>query len=172
MNRTLASPSAATLVLVAAGIVASPPPVLRAQNAGAPDPAPLPEVHAFLEEVRRGFHTDEALLDQYTFNEKQTDRRFDSRGNVKRVELLRYEVYPAGESGHAYRKLVERNGAPVPAKELEEQERKQNAKIERDTADPAGAARRRADRADRFRKREQEIVDALFRVYDIRIVRR
>ena len=34
--------------------------------------APLPELHSFIESIRGNLHSDEALLDQYTFTEKHT----------------------------------------------------------------------------------------------------
>ena len=147
-------------------LIASPLP------AGETPPPALPEIHSFLDEVRRGLHTDEVLLDQYTFTEKHTQRRFDRSGNVKDVQLELYEVYPSAVPGHTYRKLVSRNGTRLSAQEIAIQDQKQQAKISRDTADPAGAARRKATGEENFRRREQEIIDQLFRVYDISIAGR
>lgn len=143
------------------------------EPAAAPLPgAPLPEIRTFLEEVRRGLRTDELLVDQYTFNEKRMERRYDAAGKVKEVTLELYEVYPSPNPGRTYRKLVERNGRPLPTKEIEEQERKQLARMERDAADPAAAARRREKKQAEFRRREQQVVDELFQIYEITITGR
>ena len=150
----------------------STPALPAGETAPAPQPSALPEIHAFLDQVRRGLHTDEVLLDRYTFSEKRIERRFDRKGNVKSVELESYEVYPSAEPGHTYRKLVARNGRRLPHAEIASQDAKQNARIARDTADPAAAARRRASREESFRRREQEVIDELFRVYDIAITGR
>lgn len=75
-----------------------------------PPAAPLPDTQSFLAEMRERLHTDDFLLDQYTFTEKQTERHLDGDGSVNRVTTASYEVYPSAEPGHTYRKLVERDG--------------------------------------------------------------
>src|SRR5712691_8925993 len=75
-----------------------------------PKPAPLPDVHTFLSGVRERLHSDEFLLDQYTFTERHTERHLDSLGNTQKVTSAVYEVYPSGEPGRTYRRLVEENG--------------------------------------------------------------
>ena len=129
-----------------------------------PPAAPLPEPKAFLHEVRDRLHTDDFLLEQYTFNEKQTERRLDAQGNVKKIISSSYEVYPSAEPGHTYRKLVEKNGVPLTPEELAREDRKQEKK-------EAKATRTAAQEAARQRK-ENEAIDDIFRVYDFRMVGR
>ena len=129
-----------------------------------PSAAALPEPKAFLHEVRDRLHTDDFLLEQYTFNEKQTERRLDAQGNVKKIISSSYEVYPSAEPGHTYRKLVEKNGVPLTPEELAREDRKQEKK-------EARATRTAAQEAERQRK-ENEAIDDIFRVYDFRMVRR
>ena len=93
-----------------------------------PAAAPLPEARAFLAEVRQRLHTDDFLLDQYTFTERQTERRLDGNGNVTKVTSASYEVYPSAEPGHTYRKLVERDGKVLPVDDLAREDRKQAEK--------------------------------------------
>ncbi|HKD11273.1 MAG TPA: hypothetical protein VKE50_04320, partial [Thermoanaerobaculia bacterium] len=40
---------------------------------------PLPDLRTFLDEVRARLHSDEFLLDQYTFTERHTEQQFDGR---------------------------------------------------------------------------------------------
>src|SRR5512144_76996 len=80
--------------------------------------APLPDLNTFLGEVRDRLHTDDYLLDQYTFLEKQTEKQLESDGRVKNVSTSLYEVYPSPEPGRTYRKLVERDGRRLTAEEL------------------------------------------------------
>ena len=115
--------------------------------------------------VRERIHTDDFLLDQYTFTEKQTERRLDANGNVKKVTSAAYEVYPSAEPGHTYRKLVEQDGKPLPADELAKEDRKQQAK------EAKAAARSPEVQAER-RSKEDEAIDELFRLYDIRFLGR
>ncbi len=130
-----------------------------------PSTPPLPDARAFLTEVRERLHTDDFLLEQYTFTEKQTERRLDADGNVKKVTSAAYEVYPSAEPGHTYRKLIERDGQPLPADDLAKEDLKQAEKEAR------AAARLPEVQAERRRK-EAEAVEEIFRLYDIRVVGR
>jgi hypothetical protein len=127
--------------------------------------APLPDARAFLDEVRERIHTDDFLLDQYTFTEKQTERRLDGDGKVTKITSASYEVYPSAEPGHTYRKLVERDGKPLPVDDLAKEDRKQQEKEAR------AAARSPEVQAERRRK-EAQAIEELFRLYDIRVVGR
>jgi hypothetical protein len=127
--------------------------------------APLPDARPFLAEVRERLHTDDFLVDQYTFSERQTERRLDGDGNVKKVTSASYEVYPSAEPGHTYRKLIERDGKPLPAEDLAKEDRKQAEKEARVSARSLEAQVER-------RSKEAGAVEELFRLYDIRIVRR
>jgi hypothetical protein len=135
--------------------------------------APLPELRGFLADVRDRLHTDDYLIDQYTFTERQTQRRMDGKGSVKKVTSALYEVYPSPEPGHTYRKLIARDGKPLTTEELADEDRKQQKKEEKFSAaltkpdDPDRAAAK-AER----RLKEKETIEELFRVYDIAIVGR
>ena len=135
--------------------------------------APLPDVQAFLTEVRERLHSDDFLLDQYTFTEKQTERRLDSDGNVKKVTTSLYEVYPSQEPGRTYRKLVERDGKLLTAEELAKEDEKQEAKEAKKAArlygdDASGRASAESER----RLKETRTIDELFRIYEFKIVGR
>ena len=137
----------------------------RARGGDEPPAAPLPDARAFFTEVRERLHTDDFLLDQYTFTEKQTERRLDADGNVKKVTSASYEVYPSAEPGHTYRKLIERDGQPLPVDDLAKEDRKQAEKEAR------AAARSPEVQAERRRK-EAEALEEIFRLYDFRILGR
>jgi hypothetical protein len=127
--------------------------------------APFPDPRAFLAEVRERLHTDDFLLDQYTFTERQTERRLDGDGNVTKVTSSSYEVYPSAEPGHTYRKLVARDGKALPVDDLANEDRKQQEK-------EAKAAGRSPEVQAERRRKEAGAVEELFRLYDIRIVGR
>jgi len=135
------------------------------------DDRPLPEPRAFLEDVRRNLRSDDALLEQYTFTEKRTELRYDGKGAVKKARRETYEVYPSAEPGKMYRRLVARDDVPISARELAEEDRKQEQRTEaaeRKLAgeDDAARGRRRAKEAEEQRQ-EQEVVDEVFRMDDI-----
>jgi hypothetical protein len=141
----------------------NPTPVPAASEA----PQPLPELHAFLESVRGNLHSDETLLDQYTFTEKHTERRLDGKGGVKKVTTETYEVYPSLEPGHTYRRLVERDGRALTSDELAAEDRKHDKKVA-DAGDAAAEEKRAAKRA-LARRKEESAVSQLFEVYDIEL---
>jgi hypothetical protein len=146
---------------------------MRARAQQPAPPAPLPEVHAFLEEVRRNLRSDEALLSRYTFTEKLLERHFDGQGAVTKTKNEVYEVYPSLERGQTYRKLIIRDGSPLSAKELAQEDREKDAEIEKQArklaAEGAGArAKREADE----KRKEEEIAAEVFRVYNITLVDR
>jgi hypothetical protein len=149
--------------MFAAGVLAEEP----------PSPAPLPEIRPFLKEVRRHLRSDEALLAQYTFMEKLTEHRLDAKGRITKTKSEIYEVYPSFEPGQTYRKLVVRDGVPVPASEREDQDRKQAAEVEKlahklASEGPVSRQKREAE----WRRREEAIAGEVFEVYDISIVDR
>jgi hypothetical protein len=125
---------------------------------------PLPETFSFIEEVRQNLRSDRLLLEQYTFTEKRVEQRLDGKGSVKKTKTDIYEVYPSLEAGKMYRRLVMRDGVPVPEKELAEEDRKHEAKVEK-------AERRRAG-DDEDRREEERVVEEIPRIYDVELVGR
>ncbi|HEV8118519.1 MAG TPA: hypothetical protein VGQ32_08345, partial [Thermoanaerobaculia bacterium] len=142
-------------------------------RAGDEPQAPLPELSTFLGEVRDRLHTDDYLLDQYTFLEKQTERQLDSDGRVKSVTSSVYEVYPSPEPGKTYRKLVERDGRRLTADDLAKEDEKQETKEAKKAAklysdDPAKRASAESER----KLKETRTIDEIFRIFEFRIVKR
>ncbi len=133
-----------------------------------PAERPLPELAPFLQEVRSRLHSDEALLDQYTFTEKHTERELDARGGVRKVKSETYEVYPSLEPGHTYRRLVEKDGRALDARELAAEDRKHEKKVA-DDGTSEEVERRRAARLAQSRNREESGVQQVFRIYDITV---
>lgn len=134
---------------------------------------PLPDPRPFLDEVRQNLRSDRLLLEQYTFTETFTEKRLDSKGAVKTAKTETYEVYPSLESGKLYRRLVARNGRPLSEKELADQDRKQEEKVEkrerRLAEEDAAARQKRLARQEESLAKEQAVVDELFQMDEIRI---
>jgi len=125
---------------------------------------PLPETNAFIEEVRQNLRSDRQLLEQYTFTETKTEKRMDGKGRVKKVKAETFEVYPSLEPGRMYRRLVARDGVPVSEKDLEAQDRKQEARAEKAARDTAG---QEADR-----REEERVVEEIRQIYEVVLVGR
>jgi len=148
----------------------TPAPVPAQTASEAQEPPPLPALDPFLAEVKANLHSDEYLLDQYTFTEKHVERQLDSKGGVSKVVTETYEVYPSLEPGHTYRRLVEKDGKPLTAEELATEDRKHEKKIG-EISTPEAQAKLAAKRAE-SRRGEDSAVRQLFEIYDIAIVRR
>lgn len=165
--RLVCLPASLLLVLLArAGFVAaqSPPPEPEA----AP---PLPEMREFLDHVRENLRSDGTLIADYTFTEKNTEMRLDSRGGVKKTKTATYEVYPSEGAGKMYRRLIARDGKPLEEKELAAQDKEQEARAERrrlrlQNETPAERDKRLA-KAEAAKKKERDIVDELFRMDEL-----
>ena len=177
MKSSLVRPTAAVLLAAAflfsaAPVPASqdPPPTPPAGAASAND-RPLPELAPFLQQVRERLHSDESLLDEYTFTERHVERELDAGGVVKKVKSETYEVYPSPEPGRTYRRLVEKDGRALTSEELAQEDRKHEKKVGDDTPDPAEEARRVQKRV-RSSDREASAIAQLFQVYDIGIAGR
>jgi len=149
--------------MLAAGAFAEEPPAS----------APLPEIRPFLKEVRRHLRSDEALLSQYTFTEKLTERRLDGKGQTTKTKSEVYEVYPSFEPGQTYRKLVIRDGVPVPASEQQEQDHKQAIEADKQARKLASEGPNARQKREAERKRQEEAIAAeVFEIYNMTIVDR
>lgn len=137
---------------------------------------PLPEKDAFLAEARKRLKSDERLLSQYTFHERQVRIDLDGDGRAEKKTTKEFEVYPSVEGSPAYRRLIATNGVPESPRKLEDADRKHREKLlewihDRQAESPSVRGRRELKER-RGREQEERIMDDILRVYDIRLVRR
>ena len=146
-------------------------PSATAVPGGAADEQPLPDTHAFLEQVRRNLRSDQLLLEQYTFIEKRTEKRLDGKGGVKKTKTDTFEVYPSEEPGKMYRRRIARDGVPLSPSELAEEDRKQAERVEkseRKLAEEDAAARAaRLGKQEAQQREEQAVIEELYRMDDL-----
>lgn len=137
---------------------------------------PLPDARSFLESVRDSLHSDQILLSEYTFMEKHFETRLDSKGNARSTKTELYEVYPSTKPGRIYRRLVEVNGKPVDPKELAEEDRKHDAKMEKRQRElqneTPGQRQRRLEKEEDDRRLEREVIEELFQMDEIQVAGR
>jgi hypothetical protein len=134
----------------------------------------LPDRDAFIAEVRARLRTDEELQSQYTYLEKRQRIRIGKLGRVQLGDTRLFEVYPASEPGQTSRRLIAINDAPLDPGVLQQRD----AARQKFLADRAEILSRETatERASRERKqaavrqRQQDIVDDVFRVFEIRLV--
>jgi hypothetical protein len=123
---------------------------------GRPDghQAPLPDSESFLAKTRDRLATNALLLSRYTYKERRSEIRTNPFGRIGTGTLLVYEVFPSVDPEMTYRRLVERDGRPVPAAEIARQDHAHQVrylewrrKLARETAD---------ERSDRLRRQADE----------------
>ncbi len=136
----------------------------------------LPDARAFLEAVRDSLHSDQTLLADYTFTERHTENKLDGKGRVKSTRTEVYEVYPSTKPGRIYRRLVSVDGNPVDPKELAEEDRKHDEKMEKRRLEMENETpekkQQRLDREAEDLRREREVIDELFQMDEIHIAGR
>ncbi len=133
---------------------------------------PLPELSAFVANVRARLRSDRALQAQYTFLERREEIKVSKLGKVKDGPVKVYEVYPSLEPGNTYKRLVSVDGTPLSAAELEKNDKiHQQHILERMNESPDKKAKRQREEA-KERAEEQRAIDELFALYEITLVRR
>ena len=137
------------------------------------DVKPLPESGAFMAEVRKKMNTDERLLSEYTYVEKQTSIKVDSKNEPQKTEVNIWEVFPGSPERVEYRRQIVKNGQKVSAEELGKQDREHRKKAEAlqkklSRTSPADLEKERA----RKEREEEEFIEDLFGVFEMRVVAR
>src|SRR6476469_2217967 len=74
---------------------------------------PLPDLESLLQGLRKTLHSDRVLLSQYTYVQKNTEKRLDKSGLVTKTEVEVFEMYPSLEEDLSYARLISKNGKPV-----------------------------------------------------------
>ena len=136
--------------------------------------APLPDFNTFAAEVKKHLATDEERQSGYMFVERRTEQKVDGSGRTTSESVKVFEVYPGLPGEERYRRLVEEDGRPLVADKLARQDRERQEEVESYTKTQASETRRlkAAREHDQARKRYSAAIDDLFRIYDIRLVRR
>lgn len=137
---------------------------------------PLPDPQAFLEQARQRLQTDEQRQSGYVFLETRRDLKLDKSGKPTRETVSVFEKYPRLPGEARWSRLVSVDGKPVPAAELDKQDRERQKKVqeyvrklEKQTDKDREA---RARELEKERIENEATVEDAFRVYDIRMVGR
>ena len=135
---------------------------------------PLPDFDTFAAQVKKHLATDEARQSGYTFIERRIEQKVDSAGRLTSESVKVFEVYPGLPGEDRYRRLIEENGRRIAADKLarEDRERQQQAEsyVKAQASEPQ--RQKAARESDKSRRRYNAAIDDLFRIYDIRMIRR
>jgi hypothetical protein len=138
---------------------------------------PLPDYDTFAAQVKEHLAPDEERQSGYSFVERRIEQKLDGSGRTQDESIKVFEVYPGLPGEDRYRRLIEDDGKPVPPDKLARQDRERQKHVEeyaRKIGSTAKASERRAlaREQDEQRREYAAAIDDLFRVYDIRMLRR
>jgi len=135
---------------------------------------PLPDFNSFAAQVKTRLTTDEERQGDYMFIEKRTEQKLDGSGRVNDESVKTFEVYPGLPGEDRYRRLIAEGGKPVSPRKLADQDRERQENVESYARKISKEAARReeAEKRDKERRETREAVDDLFRIYDIKMLRR
>ncbi len=167
---------AAVALATLASLASSPSLRARSQDRPAADGTALPDVRQLIGEVRANLRTDEALLRQYTFRERRRDVKVSKLGKVQFGPWREFEVYPSEVPGETYKRLVSVDGTPLPPAELERRDAAHRKtvldRLEQIRVETPAQRQKRLAKLARERQEEQDVVDDVFAVYEIRLLGR
>ncbi len=136
----------------------------------------LPDPDTFLQNVQDNLRSDRLLQSQYTFKMKQTNFEPDENGDLQVTEVKEYEVYPFLDEELTYRRLVSKNDQSLDPEEIEKQDLEHDKKLKKLEEKLAKEGidfqtyQLRTEQEER--RKEEEIIEELARIYDISIAGR
>ncbi len=133
---------------------------------------PLPDPEQFKREARKRLREDRAILSQYMYMERRQEIDVSAMGGVSAGPVKLYEVYPSKEPGNTWKRLIAVDGKPLSKDELEENDREHQEDLrEKENESPSKRAER-LRKEEKERREEQAVIDEMFRLYDMTMVRR
>jgi hypothetical protein len=135
---------------------------------------PLPDFDTFAAQVRTHLATDEERQSGYMFEERRTEQKVDGDGRVTSETAKVFEVYPGLPGEPRYRRLIEEDGRRLVPDKLARQDRERQEEVESYAKAQASEPQRQkaAREQEKMRRRYNAAIDDLFRIYDIRMIRR
>jgi hypothetical protein len=113
---------------------------------------PLPEAEAFYAEVQKNLARSNEIQYQYAYRERRTELHMNPFGRLGTGEVSLYEVTPGPTAQVYFRRLLEREGKPVPNSSPERQERRPTTG--RSLSDVVATLRFTVDRRERIEGRD------------------
>jgi len=135
---------------------------------------PLPDYDSFAAEVKKHLATDEERQSGYMFVERRSEQHVNGSGQPTSDSVKVFEVFPGLPGEERYRRLIEEDGKPVPPARLAEKDRERRKEVEAYARRISTAPERQKEtqHLEKDRRRYSAAVDDVFRLYDIRMVRR
>lgn len=135
---------------------------------------PLPDFDTFAAQVKKHLATDEERQSSYTYVERRTEQKIDGAGKPTSSSVKVYEIYPGLPGQERYRRLIEENGSRIDPGTLARKDRDRQQDVDSYVKAQSSESQRHktARELEQSRRRRSAAIEDLFRIYDIRMVRR
>lgn len=135
---------------------------------------PLPDFNTFAAEVKKHLAPDEERQSGYMYVERRIEQKVDGSGRLTGESVKLFEVYPGLPGEARYRRLIEENGRSVAADKLAREDRERQRHVDSYVKGQASESQRQkfVREEEKTRRRVSAAIDDLFRIYDIRLIRR
>jgi len=123
---------------------------------------PLPDPETFYRMVRQNLTRAERSQHLYTYKERRTDIHTNPFGKLGTGGTSVFHVYPSPARRLSYRRLMERDGKPIPEGELAEQDREYRLRVDevmRERATAVSDHRSVEQESEAARQRQQRTID-------------
>jgi hypothetical protein len=148
----------------------------RNQEPGTRNAGGLPNRETFLREAREALARSQQVWHRYAYKERRTDVHMNPFGRMGTGDTRVVEVRPSPNPQLTYRRVIERNGAPVSKQELDRQDADYRARVEqvrkRAADGDADAENRREQEELLARRRAQMVIDDVLNTLQFDVVRR
>lgn len=143
---------------------------------GAGQPDDLPHRETFLRQTREAITRSQELWHRYSYKERRTELHLNPFGRMGTGGTRVTEARPSADPRLTYRRVIERNGAPLSQFELDRQDAEYRVRAAQVTRDAAGADaddRQRRERDELLaRRRAQMVIDDVVNTLQFDLVRR
>jgi hypothetical protein len=122
----------------------------------------LPDPETFYRMVRQNLKRAERSQHLFTYKERRTDIHTNPFGKLGTGGTSVFHVYPSPARRLSYRRLMERDGKPIPERELAEQDREYRVRVDevlRQRAMAASDHRSVEQESEAARQRQQRTID-------------
>ncbi|HSL20237.1 MAG TPA: hypothetical protein VK886_01785 [Vicinamibacterales bacterium] len=137
---------------------------------------PLPDASAFLREARNRLEAVSDPEAEYVYVQTRRERKLDKAGRTTSESVTVVESYPGLPGESRWERVIEKNGVPPSARELDKADRERKKHVEeyerKLAGDPAKERARQAREHERRRRRYLAAVDEIFSVFDTRMLGR
>jgi hypothetical protein len=115
----------------------------------------------------KDIENDKRLRD-YTYIERDEERKLDGKGDVKSIDVTTYEVMEL--YGEQVQRLIQKDGKPLDAEESAKEEKRIQKIIDKRKSESEGDRKKRAEKEEKEREDGRKFVREIADAYDFKLV--